>query len=135
MYEPPTLFSQYELADAALKECVRSTIAEKGLTKAEQLTQLICAPGNILDLTGIEVFAYIQHLGLSKNNIENIDTLEKLPRLQQLQISHNHVKDFSVLKHLDKLVFVNSDGNNEAACSSLELPQTSIEQVLPKHCR
>lgn len=135
LYEPPTLFSQYDLADATLKECVRSTIAEKGLTKAEQLTQLICGPGDIANLSGIETFAHIEHLGLSRNQIEQIDVLEKLPHLKQLQISHNQIKDFSALKTLDKLVFLNSSGNNKAACGSFELPQQSLEKVLPKHCR
>lgn len=134
VYQPPGLFNNYELADSALRECVRSSIAEQGLTKAEQLTRLICPEGNIQHLTGIEVFHKLEYLGMAGNVLKNIDLIASLHELKQVDISNNQIQDFTPLHALPHLIFVNALGNGKADCSSLSRLSEKAQIKIPNHC-
>lgn len=135
VYAPAGLFSQYTIADPALKECVRETIAEDGLTKAEQLTRLICPPGEIHNLHGLSVFSQLRHLGLASNEIVDITPLSALIELRQVDLHDNSIQNLAPLALLPHLEHINIRGNSRADCSSIRLDQASLHtQKLPEHC-
>ncbi len=134
VYTPPKLFSEYSIADESLKSCIQSTISESNISSADQLTKLICPPGNISNLIGIEQFPAIEYLGLSDNTIRDVGPLVALKDLKQIDISENMVVDFSVFESLDYLSLMDAKGNAEADCSTLLLTNDASIR-LPKHCK
>ncbi len=134
VYEPPHLFNDYTIGDTALRRCVRSTIAENGLTQPEQLLRLICPPGKIEDLTGLQVFGNIEYLGLGGNKLAGIAPIGTMTGLKQLDLSENDVADFSPLRDLANLEFLDASGNRRAICSSLPNAKNSAKFEWPEHC-
>lgn len=135
VYEPPTLFHAFNTPDDSLRQCINNTIEEGRLTSAEQLKQLVCPTGHIVELQGIETFMNIEQLGLANNAISSIAPLEKLPHLKQLNLSNNDIRDFSVIFQLKELVYLNVEGNNHANCDSLVQREQRFEINMPDHCR
>ncbi len=136
VYEPAPLFSDYSIADASLKSCVKDTIAQRQLTKAEQLKRLLCPPGEIASLSGIQVFVNLEHLGLASNQVSNLTPLSKLNKLTQINVRDNRVENFSALHSLEALSFLDARGNNSARCDTLTpLSNKSIELALPEACK
>jgi len=134
IYQPPPLFSSYSIADVTLKQCVQNTIAENNLTKAERVLRLICPPGEIKSLAGLEVFDNLEYLGLSGNKVSNIKVVENMLRLKQLKLGQNNVEDFSPAKRLSHLLVFDARGNKDANCASLPQPTTNADFRFPQHC-
>lgn len=89
IYSPPPLYSQFEVADESLKNCLHQTIADKQITRAEQLTQLVCRHAGIKSVQGLEVFAALEELDLSHNALRNLKPLRGLAKLRLLKINDN----------------------------------------------
>lgn len=136
VYEPAPLFGDYSIADAALKSCVKATIAEKQLTKAEQLKQLICPPGEISSLAGIQVFINLEHVGLASNQLRDISSLSLLKKLTRVNLRDNNIENFTPLHTLEKLNFLDARENDKARCNTLTaLTKSTTELALPEACK
>lgn len=127
VYEPPKLFSDYKIADPALKECTRATIEEQGLTRATQLTSLVCPDGSIANLSGIEVFTQLNTLGLANNRIEDIQPIAALSKLSNLNLKNNRVQNLKPLSLLSQLKFLDIRGNESLNCETIG---ASLDQAL-----
>ncbi len=100
VYTPPPLFSGFSISDPFLRTCVKSAIAEENVTRADQLQRLLCPPGAINSLDGIEIFTNLNQLGLAENNVASIAQLTELDELRHLNLKGN---DNLLCKDLDQL--------------------------------
>src|SRR5210317_1953087 len=76
--------AEIEIADPALRSCIRETAETHGWTEAGQFTGLRCnnpTGGGIERLEGIEHFVVLRQLNLAFNNIEDVSALASLSRL------------------------------------------------------
>lgn len=89
IYTPPPLFSDYELSDRNLHNCVQQTIADRRIRKAEDLTRLECTHGGIESLEGIEVFTGLRLLNLAHNQLVHADQLLQLSALERVRLTDN----------------------------------------------
>lgn len=140
VYTPPPLFNGYSISDKGLRACVAATIAEKNLTQAEQVTQLICEDREIGSLQGVEIFSNLSTAGFSNNQLTTVDHIDTLEHLKHLNLSSNNIVDVSSLSHLQKLESLNLNGNHALNCNSLtsvkaRLPHAqSLKIEAPTHC-
>lgn len=111
VYVPPTLFSEYHIPDAQLKECIRATIKENAIVKAEKLKTLHCSNNDVQSLEGLAVFSRLETLGLANNNIQSIAVLSQLEQLSHLEINNNKISDLSPLSDASTLVYLNIEDN------------------------
>ncbi|WP_019604818.1 leucine-rich repeat domain-containing protein [Teredinibacter turnerae] len=137
LYDPTTFRRELSLKDKDLENCVKNVVSEQQITAARQVRQLLCGPGKILSLEGIEIFNRVQQLGLAKNTIENISSLASLRELRHINLADNAITDASVLDELKQLQYVDLSGNPELNCASTAKLQAreQIELLLPTHCR
>jgi Leucine-rich repeat (LRR) protein len=89
LYSPPPLYSQFEVADEALKNCLHQTIADKHITHANQLTQLVCRHAGIKSIQGLEGFDALEELDLSHNTLRDVKPLQSFSKLRLLKINDN----------------------------------------------
>ena len=127
VYEPPILFSEYSIADHELKECVRKTIQEQALTRAEQLEKLGCPAGNIELLDGLEVFSNLKAVGFADNKIRNIEPLAGLGRLERINLANNEIKDVVALQGLKGVKYLNLSGNAGLSCGRIAETKVELE--------
>lgn len=137
VYSPPKLFSDFKIADESLQTCVQQTIADQGITKSAQLTQLSCTNGNIRRLEGIERFTALQQLNLSNNALQDIGVLADLPVLQTLLLAGNKIKTVAALGENTALLKLNVEDNANLNCETVlelmnQLP--ALQANLPKTC-
>ncbi len=134
VYEPPGLFSNYIVKDPSLASCIDATIAENNLTAAEQLQRLVCPPGEIISLEGIESFTAIEYLGLENNQIVDLHPISALSQIKQLNVKDNDIRNFTPATSLERLKFLDSHGNIHANCDSLKTTRKTLTIKLPSHC-
>jgi hypothetical protein len=113
VYTPPPLYSDFAVADLALRDCIKQTIIDSKVTRVEQLTALTCRHAGLTSLAGLEHFAFLQELDLSHNQLLDARVLAKLPQLKALKIQENPAL------RCDTLV---------------ELAQTEVHITAPAHC-
>lgn len=114
VHTPPPLYGDFAVADLALKNCIKQTIADNKVVRLEQLTRLVCRHAGLRSLKGLEHFTFIQELDLSHNALVDVQTLTQLPQLKMLKIQENP----------------------ELACAPLaELIQVGVHVSAPGHCR
>jgi len=112
VYSPPALYSQFEVADEALENCLRQTIADKRITQADQLTQLVCRYAGIKSIQGLENFF----------------------ALEELDLSHNALVDLKPLKSLGKLLRLKINDNPNLLCDTLPQARPDLQIVNAAHC-
>ncbi len=114
VFDPPVLFTNYNMPDPALKSCIDQAIFDRQVTSADQLTHLNCSNGGIAELTGLEIFTGLTHINLNQNNLIEIKPLLFLP--------HSAV--------------VNLENNDQLFCADGQLlaKQVSDSIKLPTHC-
>lgn len=134
IYDPPGIFTNFHLPDAALQKCIDQTIKEGSLTAAKQLYKLQCPEKDISSLDGIELFNELRILGLEGNLLEGVDELPALKHLEQLNLANNQLVDVAALRELTQLQYLNLEGNKDLKCNQLE--ELDIENLIaPEHCR
>lgn len=143
VYTPPSLLTQFSIADERLRTCVEQTILDKHITKAEDLKQLNCSNAGIASLVGLETFTAIEQLNLSENNLTAVAQLSHLTRLSQLSLRKNNLTSAEPLLHLLHLRVLDVSENKNLACGDLyqlisnfnkgELTATLPEQCAKKH--
>ncbi len=137
IYEPPSLLSNFQVADSHLASCIAQTVEDQKVTAIEQLESLACSNAGIESLAGIEQFTELKQLNLDSNQISDIQPLSNLIKLELLYLAHNDLKNISPLTHLKKLHTLRLSGNDALECKPLLLIQDQIEQSLeaPEHCQ
>ncbi|MGD9662371.1 MAG: leucine-rich repeat domain-containing protein [Porticoccaceae bacterium] len=114
--EPLPLFTNFQVADAALQNCLQQAIIDQGIRRKQDLQTLICSHAGITSLEGIEFFSSLHTLNLANNNLSNV----------------------SPLLFLGNLDAVNLEGNPSLDCDSSDklaahLPENGT-LILPEHC-
>ncbi|WP_052094627.1 leucine-rich repeat domain-containing protein [Pseudohaliea rubra] len=132
LYTPPALFSDFSLADEALRECVIQHIIDQEVTSADELTLLDCSQAGITDLTRLEVFTGLTRVRLSGNAIEDVTPLTAATGLEILLLANNRIDDPAPLFALDALERLDLSGNDRMTCPSSRLKIAELN--LPEHC-
>jgi len=135
VFNTAPLYTDFEIADEALHNCVTETIASQRISSASQLKELNCRELGIVNLSGIGTFTGLETVRLSNNNIRDIEPLKPLSSLQVLYLDHNQVVDPVPLYDLMSLRVLDINRNGDLKCpSSLSLLRAQ-EISLPRHCR
>lgn len=137
MYNPPVLFTDFQLADAALETCVQQTIEDQQVTRAGELTRLNCSSAGIESLEGLSRFAGLKAVNLDDNGIADISPLETLSRLEVLQLKNNRISSAEPLLALLQMRELDLRGNEALKCGDARqlTEQSEAEVRLPEHCR
>lgn len=135
VYSPHPLFTDFDVPDQALRDCLEQAIVDLVVTAASRLNSLNCSHAGIADLSGLSTFTGLSTLKLSSNNILNLVELEKLTSLQVLFLDNNQVVDPVPLYQLPALRELDLSGNPDLQCPSRN-GFVRVESVrLPTHCR
>lgn len=135
VYTPAQLFTDFDIPDQGLSDCVQQTITDQVVTAASQLTDLVCTNAGISDLTGLSRFNSLLKIRLSNNEVRNLMELQAMVQLQELYLDNNQVIDPVPLYQLQLLRFIDLSKNPNLQCPR----QTGLSWVgdvtLPAHCR
>jgi Leucine-rich repeat (LRR) protein len=136
VYTPAPLFSDYEISDAALAECVEQHIADLAATAADSLEVLNCSHAGVADLAGIQVFAQLRQLKLSNNSINELQPLADMAALQELYLDGNALESIVPIRDLPELEFLDLGENPELRCEELDAlrEHTGLALRPPAHC-
>lgn len=134
VFSPRPLFSDFELADPALRTCVEQAITDGKVTAAPELEVLDCSHAGINDLAGLGVFTGITRLKLSSNNIRNLVELSRLSLMQALYLDGNAVVDPVPLFDLPALQVLDLSGNTALQCPASSALLKVETLTLPGHC-
>jgi hypothetical protein len=135
VYTPQPLFSEYEVPDEGLRQCIEQAINDNLVTAASQLYAVSCVEAGIGSLEGLSTFTQIEQLTLSSNQIDDISELAALTVLQVAYLDNNLIVDAVPLYQLPALRLVDLSANPALRCP----PAGSLLRVesvtLPRHCR
>jgi Leucine-rich repeat (LRR) protein len=134
VFSPRPLFSDFDLADPALRACVQQAIADNNVTAAPELQVLNCSNAGIADLSGLGVFTGITRLKLSANDIRNLVELSRLSLIQVLYLDDNAIVDPVPLFDLPALQELDLSGNADLQCPASSALLTVKQLALPGHC-
>ncbi len=134
VFSPKPLFTDYEVADGALSDCVEQAIADAHVSAAAQLSVLNCSHAGVSSLAGLGTFTGIIQLKLSANNIADLSHLEPLSSLENLYLDNNQVVDPTPLFELLSLRVLDLTGNKGLRCPTKNALLRVEETRLPKHC-
>jgi Leucine-rich repeat (LRR) protein len=135
VYSPHPLFSDYEIPDQALRDCLQQAIADKVVTGPSQLDTLNCSHAGISDLSGLATFTGLTSLKLSSNNIRNLVELGTLSGLQELILDNNQIIDPVPLYQLPALQVLDLSGNPALQCPQHNGLLRVTTLSLPAHCK
>lgn len=134
VYRPKGQFSDFQIADAALSDCVTQSIVDGDIREATQLEQLNCSDAGIESLQGLATFTGLTHLKLSGNRIRNLMELSGLTRLQELYLDGNVVIDPVPLYPLPALRVLDLSNNDGLQCPE-DARFDHLQQLsLPSRC-
>jgi len=134
VYSPPPLFSDFDIDDPALRECVAQSIADQSVTTAQGLESLNCSHAGITRLDGLAVFTGLRRLRLSANRVRNLVELGSMAQLEELYLDGNRVVDPVPLYRLARLHTVDLTGNDKLNCPRPGGFPEVVRVVLPRHC-
>lgn len=129
---PP--FTDFDIPDEALRNCVEQAIANDRVTAAAQLQQLDCAGAGVGNLEGLSTFTGLTRLNLSANAIRQLVELSALSTVQVLDLSDNDIVDPVPLYELPALQELNLAGNPGLQCPGAAVFATVEKVHLPPHC-
>lgn len=136
LYTPAPLYSDYEIPDQALADCVAQHVEDGGITQPGQMQLLNCSKAGVTDLTGLNVFSKLTMLKLSDNRIEEIQTLADMAALQELHLDGNALKNADPVRDLPELEYLDLRGNPDLQCQQMEpfRRHAGLKLRLPRHC-
>ncbi|MEE4146943.1 MAG: hypothetical protein V2I26_19215 [Halieaceae bacterium] len=135
VYTPEPLFTDFDIPDPALRECIREAINDARATDAGDVSSLSCTGAGIENLAGLATFTEIEQLTLSSNNIVNISELAALSVLQVVYLDDNQIIDAVPLYQLPALHRLDLSSNPGLICPPPGSLLRVSEVTLPKHCR
>ena len=140
VYTPAGLFKDYSIADSHLQDCVQQTIADKHITKVEELKQLNCSNAGISSLSGLEKFYRLEQLNLTENKLDSIAPLAELTQIKTLILRKNALTSAEPLLHLMHLRELDISENGKLTCGDLNQLKTNFHNgelkiALPEQCK
>ncbi|MEM8560863.1 MAG: hypothetical protein AAGF57_01445 [Pseudomonadota bacterium] len=135
VYTPEPLFSDFSVADSALRACLNEAINDQKATAASDLSSLSCVQAGVESLAGLSTFTELQSLTLSSNNIVDISPLAALTILQFAYLDNNKIIDAVPLYDLPALQLVDLTANPHLLCPDTGSLLRVDDVRLPKHCR
>ncbi len=139
VYTPPSIFKDYQIADAQLHDCVEQTIYDLHITSAEDLTRLNCSNAGIKSLAGLDKFFALKELNLADNQLADISEIGQLGRLEELVLTNNTIKNPAPLLSLLHLTQLHLANNPQMTCKDLQqlqqnLKNQKLDVILPEQC-
>ncbi|WP_188150169.1 hypothetical protein [Teredinibacter waterburyi] len=136
LYDSRDYRGSLDFRDGALKSCVTSVVTEQRLNRPAQLTNLLCGPGEINNLTGLEQFVQLRQLGLAGNSVKQLALLESFAVLESLNLANNEVVNAQPLTTLKQLIYLDLRGNQNLDCNTLHELRTrkALKLLVPEHC-
>ncbi|MGV8834633.1 leucine-rich repeat domain-containing protein [Cellvibrio sp.] len=139
VYTPPSIFKDYQITDAKLRDCVEQTIYDLHITSAEDLTRLNCSNAGIKSLDGLDKFFALKELNLADNQLADISEIEQLGRIEKLVLTNNTIKNPAPLLHLLHLTQLHLAKNPQMTCKDLQqlqqnLNNKKLDLILPERC-
>lgn len=134
VYTPKPLFSDFDVPDPALYECIKQGIIDAKITSASQLTSLNCSHAGIEILHGLEVFTGLIQLKLSSNKIRNLAEISTMTILEELYLDDNVVVDPVPLYQLRTLRLLDLSDNPRLQCPGSSTFPLVESLKLPSHC-
>lgn len=140
LYTPAGVFKDFQIADAALNDCVTQTLFDEKITRAEDLTRLNCSNAGVKSLAGLDKFFALTEINLSENALVNIDELGKLGRLEILLLNKNAIQSTAPLLTLLHLRKLDLSNNPIQDCDNLQqikknLTYNKTEFILEGVCK
>ncbi|MFT5481500.1 MAG: Leucine-rich repeat (LRR) protein [Halieaceae bacterium] len=135
VFSPDPLFTEFQVVDVALQDCITQHIEHANITSAAELTDLNCSQAGISSLRGIQAFHSLRALKLSHNQVRNLAPLAKLSVLAELYIDNNQIRDVSALEKIESLKIINLSMNPDIPCGDIPKRFRLKDSDLPKHCR
>lgn len=126
IYTPEDVYKDFQIADAALSDCITQTIFDRHITRAEDLTRLVCSNAGIKNLAGLDKFFALTELNLSENALTNITELNKLGRLEILLLDKNKISSSAPLLNLLHLRKLDLSHNPIKDCTNLKQLQENL---------
>ena len=83
------MFTDYQLKDPALQQCVASAFEDATLEQPSGLTRLNCSAQKIRDISGLEMFTQLRYVNLSDNKLGSIAPLLLLNELEEVNLKDN----------------------------------------------
>ncbi len=120
IYTPPGLFSDYEITDPKLAQCMLQTIVDLNATSIVQITRLNCSSAGISSLAGLEKFYALTQLNLADNDLRTAPQLAQLARLEVLILNDNPLTDPTPLLSLINLKQLRLNPAPAIDCSQLQ---------------
>ncbi|MCK9504004.1 MAG: hypothetical protein M0Q95_07450 [Porticoccaceae bacterium] len=114
--EPLPLFTNFEVADAALQNCLQQAVIDQSIRRKHDLETLICSHAGITSIEGIQLFSSLSTLNLANNNLTDVSPLLFLGNLDAVNLEGNPALDCTGTKNL-----------------AAHLPQDGT-LILPEHC-
>lgn len=134
VFTPAPLYTDFDIADAALRECVEQAVLDNNITAPAQLQALGCSHAGIVDLDGLAVFTGLTQLKLSSNQIRNLVELASLSMLRDLYLDNNNIIDPVPLYQLPALRTLDLSDNDDMQCPATSALLQTEELKLPQHC-
>jgi Leucine-rich repeat (LRR) protein len=135
IYTPDPLFTDFDVPDKALRECIKDAINDNMVTSASALSSLNCTDAGIATLAGLATFNELEQLTLSSNNIVDISELVSLTVLQTLYLDNNQVIDPVPLYQLPALQRLDLSDNPGLICPPSGSLLRVADVTLPRHCQ
>ncbi len=137
VYTPPTIFTDFRVADVNLQQCLDQAIKDRQVTDPHSLKQLICSHAGVVDLSGIEIFTGLTAINISHNQITSLTALSQMSNLQTLLANDNQIEQSPELLTLHKLERIDLSNNLKLECGDLQQLQNDYQGdlVLPQQCQ
>lgn len=104
IYAPPVLFTDYQIADVGLRNCVTQAISEQRIVRADDLQQLNCSYAGISSLAGLKRFTKLETINLFNNELTDVKTLMFFGDLKRLDLRGNTSLSCKDLLSLEELL-------------------------------
>ncbi len=136
MFEGPHLFTDYAIADEALRACVAQAITDQRITRAEALEDLNCTHAGIASLDGLQAFSGLRRLGLDDNAITDLAPLSALRALELLRVRSNHLRTLDPQLCQGAAKKIALEHNDALDCAAIERLRACGATILdlPAHC-
>lgn len=133
LYQPKPVFTDFRVLDTNLQRCLDQTLKDQAVGAPGELRDLNCSQAGIESLAGLELFAGLQRLRLSGNQLTELKALAGLGRLTELYLDHNRLGRVPELRQLSALERLDLAGNPALDCG--DLPAMAAGLSAPEHCR
>lgn len=134
VYGPKRLFTDFDVDDPALRECLQQQIADQRISGPLELEILNCSSAGIQSLQGLGLFAALKQVKFSDNGIRNLVEMGQLAQLEVVVLDNNDIVDPVPLDQLSELRVLELSGNAKLQCPRQDRFAAVAQLTLPEHC-